>query len=303
MKQHWIPSEAEQIAWLEGRLDDKRAASMQAWLNAHPEQRAELEQIQALDADLQDFPQPAFADAELDMARLGVMQQLRQLEQEPHGDLRHPAAEPARRREDAVRRFNLQWIPAAVAALIIGFVFGRRDDAPLSSMLEPAPDLARTEGFHSIDGREVAFDGRSMPRGRQVAVKNLAVQPDERVSIELSETSSYELNGLVSDRDIQGALGFVLRNDQDPDRRRQAIQLLDEQCEGQELCQILVYALTQDPNPDVRREAAQALRDDSSDPLVRRSFLKMLVEDPSPELRGLAGEVLSGKSPTTEFGK
>jgi hypothetical protein len=298
MKDAYKPSEAEWVAWLDGSLDHDRLKELEAWLAAHPEDRQELEELQALEADMHDFPMPAVSQTELALGRKSLIDAVRRLDEDQ--EKQHNVKPlPARRKSDRPGLGRLLWLPAAIAALVIGFLFGR------SGIQIPAPNPQDPGSMRawSVDGLEPASATRNLPRGRQVAVRDLAVEPGERVKIELAETSSYELSGALADGEIQNALGFVVRNDRDPARRQQAVELLDEHCLGSDVCQILVYALTQDPSPEVRRAAAVALKDEQEDPLVRRSFIKMLVEDPSPELRSLAQDVLATDKGRMELGR
>ena len=288
MTPNQAPSEADWIDYLEGGMGEERRAAFDAWIAAHPEDAEELRDLHRLRADFVFLPQPPIEDAELDLARRRVMASL-------HGqvgqDLRpHPIR---------VRLLRQAWIPAAVAALFIGILLGRGGLWHAGPSSGPAAQDGVSESPRPIDG-VVEAGAAGPPRQRQVDVQGLAVDAEHGVRILLKETSSYEINGNSTDRDVQNTLSYIVRNDHDPQRRQTAVQLLERHCEGADVCQILIYAMTQDPVAAVRREAALALQDDQQDPLVHQSFIKMLVEDPARDLRQLARGILATRSETAQ---
>jgi len=279
------PGERDWIDYLDGRLASPERERFDAWLAAHPEQERECRELERLLADCAELPPLPVPDSTLNAARAGLMAAVRQLDGGGDAD---SAPAPARRRADRAR--PLPWLAplTAAAALVVGVLIGRSTES--GTRLGAGPDLGALQPAAAIDGG--AWDLHSQPRSRHVAVQDLAVAPGEDVRIRLNETNSYEVAGPASSGRIQSYLSYILRNDGDPERRRQAVALLDRHCDGNEVCEVLVYALTQDPSRAVREAAAGALADESADPLVRRSFFKMAVEDPAPELRDLAAKVL-----------
>ncbi|MFA7330812.1 MAG: HEAT repeat domain-containing protein [Candidatus Delongbacteria bacterium] len=276
------PAEQDWIDHLDGRLEGPRRLAFEAWLAEHPEDARELEDLRSLDADLVLIPLPELSEAELDQARARVLAAL---------PGRAPAAVVAPAPSLLVRLSRLAWLPAAAAALVIGVVLGR---GPLQAPGEPLSSAlidGRNDELRTVDGAPVT-DGGS-PLQRQLDIQDLDVDRNQSVRIRLKETNSYEINGRTTDLEVQNTLSYIVRNDRDPKRRQTAIQLLETHCQGEDVCQVLVYAMTQDPVADVRREAALALKDDQQNTMVRQSYIKMLVEDPSPALRQLAQGILA----------
>jgi hypothetical protein len=283
------PDERVWFDFLEGRLNDEERQRFEAYLQQHPAEARQCFQYERLLAECAELPPPTVSDSLLRQARAGLMSRIHELEASPLEELR-----PLSRRQE--RRPSLRaWITplTTAAALILGVLIGSRGTDPLQG----PPPLAEGQGrpLAMIDGTD-RYGYGSTPRSRHVAVKGLQVASEGDVQILLNETNSYEVNGPVSSERIQSYLSYILRNDADPERRRQSVALLDAHCSGPEICSVLVYALTQDPAPAVRRAAADALALDSGDPLVRQSFFKMAVEDPSAELRELAARVLEADS-------
>jgi hypothetical protein len=269
------PREEDWIDYLAGEMAEGRRIRFENWLEQHPEAAEELRDLHHIAAETALLPLPEIPESELAAARQGVMAAL---------DRQTPLREPP----VLARLTRLAWIPASIAALFVGLLLGRLDPGSRSAL---TPTTAAGGGA-PVDGMVEAGSGAA-PLRRQVDVQGLAVGPDQGVHILLRETSSYEINGSTTDLDVQNTLSYIVRNDHDPGRRQQAVQLLEQHCAGPEACQILVYAMTQDPVAAVRREAALALQDHQQDPLVRQSFIKMLVEDPAQDLRRLAKGILA----------
>lgn len=275
MSAAWEPREADWIQYLDGSLAPEARARFLLWLEANPEAALELQELQELDADLSLMPLPAVPSAELDQARQRVMGALPVTS--------HAQTQPEFS-QSAWQRWN--WLPLAAAALVVGVLLGRQ--SPLEGIAPKELELAA--GSRSVDG--VVEASVASPSRRTLDVQDLAVDARSGVRIRLQETASYEIKGSTADAEVQNTLSYIVRNDREAERRMTAIQLLDEHCSGQEVCQVLIYAMTQDPASAVRKEAALALQDDQQDNMVRQSFLKMMAEDPAPELRSLARGVL-----------
>lgn len=276
MSATWEPREGDWIEWLDGTLEPQARARFQRWLDAHPEQARDMRELQELEADLSLMPLPAVDEELMEESCRRVMASL---------DNSQPA--PQRQRATLVRLQRWAWLPAAAAALVLGVVLGRQGQLTRQPL---AAHGIRGGAANNVDG--VVEVSTATPSRRTLDVQDLAVDARSGVRIRLQETSNYEINGSTADVDVQNTLSYIVRNDREAERRLTAIQLLDEHCSGDGVCQVLIYAMTQDPVASVRREAALALQDDQQDAMVRQSFLKMLVEDPAPELRRLAQGVL-----------
>ncbi len=285
MNRNMPPAEQDWIDHLDGRLEGPRRLAFDAWLAEHPDAACELEDLRSLDADLVLMPLPELTEAELDQARARVLAAL---------PAHTPVVSAAPTTGLLVCLGRLAWLPAAAAALFIGVLLGRGPLQAPETLGEPLSSAlidGRNDELRTVDGAPETNGGS--PLQRQLDIQGLDVDRNQSVRIRLKETNSYEINGRTTDLEVQSTLSYIVRNDRDPKRRQTAIQLLETHCQGEDVCQVLVYAMTQDPVADVRREAALALKDDQQNTMVRQSYIKMLVEDPSPALRQLAQGILA----------
>lgn len=108
------------------------------------------------------------------------------------------------------------------------------------------------------------------------------------------------MKGKVNEPQIQQVLSYALLNEQNPGTRLRSVNAMaSEQATGsdEDVKRVLITVLRSDDNPGVRKEALEALQKFRFDDEIKRAFMGALAKDPNSAIRIDAIKALKASNP------
>ncbi|MCA9782956.1 MAG: hypothetical protein KDC10_05240 [Calditrichaeota bacterium] len=285
------PNEALWAGWLDGSLSPEERARFEAWMAEHPEAARERAALEAVMADLEESSAPDVDGDLLALARGGLS---RHLKNTPQLVLPRATPQPVR---SGNRWIRLATRTASLAAMfLLGLILAR--NLPFGAT--PSPDTMAQALPGAVDGHSplrpvslVSGDDGARAMNSSVQVSGLKLEPGSEVRILLDQVQRFAIEGSAGEETIQDYLSYIIRNDNDRQRRVLALAALSGKQLKPAVREVLVHVMTHDPDGEIRMRTAGLLSSWVDEAVVAQGFMKALVDDPSPELRDYAMRTLS----------
>jgi hypothetical protein len=193
---------------------------------------------------------------------------------------------------DAGPRYALALAGAAAAA--VGFFLGYLVFTPRAGQIDQqAPAVA------ALPAKE---ERPMLPEGGQimnVRFLDSNVQAGE-VEFTFDAVVPMHMKGKVNEPQIQQVLSYALLNEQNPGTRLRSVNAMaSEKAAGadEDVKKVLIAVLRSDDNPGVRKEALEALQKFRYDDDIKRAYMSALARDPNSAIRIEAIKALKSASP------
>jgi hypothetical protein len=288
------PDEALRAAWLDGSLTPEQRARLDAWLADKPVAAREQAAMETVLADLAGSRAPEVDSDLLGLARAGLSRRLRET---PQLSLPEPTAQPSPAGGRVMRLVTR--VGSLAAMFLLGLILAKQFTPTLP--LEPVTgDMASADVEDGVDGhdplRPVSLVGgqegaRAMHSTMEVS--DLSLEHGTQVRILLNQVQKFAIEGGAGEENIQDYLSYIIRNDNDRQRRVLALSALAGKPLKPQVREVLVHVMTHDPDGEIRLRTAGLLSTWVDETIVAQGFMKALVDDPSADVRQYAMTTLS----------